>query len=758
MKLDPIPGKMKKLPLACLLLTLYAGISGCNDRPDRQSLQNIEAFAHTYGLVRWFHPSDEAQRADWNRFALYGVERVAACESTEELERELERLFRPLAPGIGFSDHGQDEGLPARITPPDTSGRQVVAWQHKGVDTETALCLNGQIFNNTSSYISKRTNRPLEFRNDKRLVLCGQLFPETDYGDHEIKIRARIRKNAPSDSLRLSFKVATRPQWRDIVPFGPDADRWLVQNDGRWETYERCLSVTAENRGEAIRWGIYADGEGSFSVGAIEIENLKTGKKSLSPVYKSRNCRYRTDSSGRYDIRVYDLLPARMQLFEGHASCGEYRSERLTEGLYAHVPLALYDTRSGTYPSGDPETLEDLLRATESATPSDRAKTYADLIVAWNAIKYFDPYLAEMRLDWDGELRKALSRASRCKRYDLKPLRLMMAQIEDAHVRYVEPAASKVRERFLALQVRKTGKRIVVTDSKDTSLRKGDIVRTVDGADATDDFRRYEEMISGGPHFKAWMAAREWLRRPGQDRITLEIERESRRRTVTTHCLKTDEHAEWLRSLSQRRPSRWIDDRTLYLNPACTGLDEAKELLKSRRPEQTVIVDMRNGIGFLFYALIAPLCPDVRWSFRQGTSLVPCLTHPEIPELKDMLPDIAPPEPNRKNIFLTGPSNLSHHESVLDFVRYAGLGYLVGTNTGGCTGPINYLPLPSGHEVAFTGTKVLSNLGRSHYFYRTGIRPDRYIEETADDIRLGRDAALEEALRIAGAPPSAGNP
>ena len=133
-------------------------------------------------------------------------------------------------------------------------------------------------------------------------------------------------------------------------------------------------------------------------------------------------------------------------------------------------------------------------------------------------------------------------------------------------------------------------------------------------------------------------------------------------------------------------------------------------------------------------------------------------THPEIPELKDTLPDIAPPEPNRKNIFLTGPSNLSHHESVLDFVRYAGLGYLVGTNTGGCTGPINYLPLPSGYEVAFTGTKVLSNLGRSRYFYRTGIRPDRYVEETADDIRLGRDVALEEALRIAGAPPSAGNP
>ncbi|WP_273197615.1 hypothetical protein, partial [Alistipes ihumii] len=90
----------------------------------------------------------------------------------------------------------------------------------------------------------------------------------------------------------------------------------------------------------------------------------------------------------------------------------------------------------------------------------------------------------------------------------------------------------------------------------------------------------------------------------------------------------------------RRGRSRWIDGRTLYLNLACTGLDEAKELLKNRQPGQTVIADMRNGIGFLFQDLIAPLCPDVRWSFRQGTSLVPCPTHPEIPELKDMLPDI----------------------------------------------------------------------------------------------------------------------
>ena len=103
-----------------------------------------------------------------------------------------------------------------------------------------------------------------------------------------------------------------------------------------------------------------------------------------------------------------------------------------------------------------------------------------------------------------------------------------------------------------------------------------------------------------------------------------------------------------------------------------------------------------------------------------------------------------------KNIFLIGPLNYSNHEETLDFVRYAGLGYFIGTNTGGCNGWINTIFLPSGREMRFTGMKVLSNMGAGHYYYRTGISPDIYVEETVEDIKKGRDAVLEKALEIAG--------
>lgn len=114
--------------------------------------------------------------------------------------------------------------------------------------------------------------------------------------------------------------------------------------------------------------------------------------------------------------------------------------------------------------------------------------------------------------------------------------------------------------------------------------------------------------------------------------------------------------------------------------------------------------------------------------------------------IADTLTNAVVKSPNKYNIFLTGPLNYSHHEEVLDYIRYAGIGYFVGTNTGGCNGGINVITLPSGREMCFTGTKVLSNLGRSGYYYSTGIEPDLYIEQTADDIINGRDAVLEKAI------------
>lgn len=40
------------------------------------NVQNLETFARLYGYARWFHPSEEAQLIDWDKFVVLGVQKV----------------------------------------------------------------------------------------------------------------------------------------------------------------------------------------------------------------------------------------------------------------------------------------------------------------------------------------------------------------------------------------------------------------------------------------------------------------------------------------------------------------------------------------------------------------------------------------------------------------------------------------------------------------------------------------------------------
>jgi len=49
--------------LILLLLQSFNGVTQSNS----QRIDNIQSFAKIYGYVRYFHPSDEAAKMNWNR-------------------------------------------------------------------------------------------------------------------------------------------------------------------------------------------------------------------------------------------------------------------------------------------------------------------------------------------------------------------------------------------------------------------------------------------------------------------------------------------------------------------------------------------------------------------------------------------------------------------------------------------------------------------------------------------------------------------
>ncbi len=64
------------------------------------ALENLIALAKLYGIVRHFHPSDEAAAADWNLLAITGARRVEGAASAASLAATLQDVFEPVAPTI----------------------------------------------------------------------------------------------------------------------------------------------------------------------------------------------------------------------------------------------------------------------------------------------------------------------------------------------------------------------------------------------------------------------------------------------------------------------------------------------------------------------------------------------------------------------------------------------------------------------------------------------------------------------------------
>ena len=91
--------------------------------------RNLTAFATLYGIVRFFHPSDEAAATDWNRFAIEGVRKVEGANSVEDLAAALQWIFEPVAPTIRVFT-GED---PKPLASLSAAGNvEVIRWHNFG--------------------------------------------------------------------------------------------------------------------------------------------------------------------------------------------------------------------------------------------------------------------------------------------------------------------------------------------------------------------------------------------------------------------------------------------------------------------------------------------------------------------------------------------------------------------------------------------------------------------------------------------------
>ncbi len=95
---------------------------------------NLVAFTRLLGYVRYFHPSDEASRTNWETFSVNGVKAVENAADASELAAKLEALFRPIAPTI--KTFPTDKPMPhSPIAAPSQADAdlKIIVWDHFGL-------------------------------------------------------------------------------------------------------------------------------------------------------------------------------------------------------------------------------------------------------------------------------------------------------------------------------------------------------------------------------------------------------------------------------------------------------------------------------------------------------------------------------------------------------------------------------------------------------------------------------------------------
>jgi Periplasmic protease len=762
---------------AAALTYTYRDTLGLAEPPRDEQVENLRAFAKLYGYVRYFHPSDAAAGTDWDQFAMYGAQEVKNAASRAELRSTLETLFEPIAPTVQLYRTGSEPPPPADVlTPSDTAGLNLVAWQHQGIG------LGGSVI---SPYRSVRLNRASSTLGDTKTNEQPERAPTTQilrildaapYARQQVKVRAAIKTRGNDSHAHLSL-APIRTGQSDFLDEG--AGPPIASQD--WSVREQTREISTAR---GLLLGAFVDGGGTAWLDSVELltrdspqdewtsvdlerpgfESAMTGERPTGwttgkGIASHVSVTAKTAHDGDQSLKLESPPPSQVHLFPERPSPGEIVDKPIGRGLSIQLPLALYGEAGQTLrpaAAPSPSALRDSLGRVETSilktTPSLRL---AGVTIAWNVFQHFYPYFEVVDVDWDAVLTRTLQRAladDTSTSEFLQTLRRMVAQLEDGHgwVRHPrEPSSAGLPVRFGRIE-----DEIVVVDTADQPGRNlcpdiGDVVISIDGRLSEQRLREEEQYISGSPQWTEGRALQQLGRgepgstaslvvRRGETEETCEVPRSEQR--IRWRQLRLDDRPDTLDTL--RAGVRYVD---LTRAEWPTLQRHMGELANANG----VVFDLRGYPTGSAWRLLRHLSRD---TLRSARFQVPQFVYPDQKNRVGYDASgrwtLPPKEPQITGdvAFLTGPGAISYAESIMGIVEHYDLGTIVGQPTAGTNGNINPFELPGDYSVSWTGMRVRKHDRSQHHLI--GIRPDVPVERTIKGVQNGRDEMLEKALGV----------
>ncbi len=753
----------KKQILGTLLLSVFLLLFSCTGgaRKDTRTIQNLRAFAKLFGYVRYFHPSDEASRVDWEKLAIYGVEKVISAKNSEELRSILEKLFLPIAPAARIHSASEKPDEFQSWLPEKTDNLKVVAWQHKGLGFGSS----------NSAYLSVRLNRKNILTSGTGGGVLTQGIEATAHRGKKIKLRAYVKANVSGAGNRAQLWMRVDRPGGTMGFFDNMLDRPILSDEWKEYTIEGHVADDAvaiffggilAGRGEAwfdeFQLLVLDDGAEwrAVKINNPGFEDGDVNKKPKSWSAQSPGCLYTVQSesaqSGERCLHMETKTTVySSKLFDKFPDVGETINKKLDAGLSCSIPLALYSQEGETLGKNENYPYEDLISELEahifgSVTSDNEFVRLADVVIAWNIFQHFYPYFDVADVNWDKELtntlRDALADSNEEEFFDT--LRRLVAKLQDGHGNVYHRVS--MEQAGLPIKVDWVEDQVVVAVSDDTEhFQRGDVIVSIDGKKAEQALLDTEEYISGSPQWQRYKSLMRFGYGKRGSLAKLVVQRGD-----GVFEVELERNFEKVLAEPTRPNIEEIENNVYYVN-----LDQApwKEI-------DAKIDDLANAHGVIFDLRGYPkgnhqiICHLLKEKDTSNAWLqIPQIIYPDqenIVGYQKMGWNLLAKKPHIKGkvVFITDGRAISYAESLLSFIEHYKLAEIVGQPTAGTNGNINSFVLPGDFQIVWTGMKVLKHDGSQHHLI--GIQPTVPATRTLQGILEGRDEFFEKALEIIG--------
>ncbi|MFA6570425.1 MAG: S41 family peptidase [Bacteroidota bacterium] len=718
-----------------------------------QEIGNLRAFAKLYGYVRYFHPSDEASSIDWDKFAIYGVEKVKNAKNNDELKSKLEELFYPIAPTMQIYKDGE-KPQPLKL-PTDTSGLKIVAWQHFGLGP------TNQFYGNV--YHSLRTKKGKIFDSIPKI---GEFFnkpigcslycqiPLALYSDAKGTIGKR--NDYSFDSLFSNLTKVDTAYYNGVGMVGYDI------SGEKYGGKEIKLKVAVKTKfeGDGNEGLLYLSGgnnsAGDSYVNYNESETIKSQKwqeyEIIGKVDKNpKNIFYGAKLIGKGKIWIDDF-----QLFikndDNKWVSVEIPNNGFEEGEIGNKPNK-WRTKGEGYkyqltsenPYKDSKCL--LIENKNNNYSKMIVERLAVVIISWNVFQHFYPYMDVVKVVWDEELTSSLLETI-SDSTDLDcyfTLCKMTAKLQDGHIN-VSSTTSFQRLSHLPFLATWVENQAIIIASEDTSKFKvADIILNIDGISAEEELLNKEQYISGSPQFKRWKCVAWGFFGDGVKGSIAIIKIKRGDEIIEVFCGRN-----FSKTIKENKMGNIVDlgNNIYYLNVGILNPNEFISRLNDLAEAKGVIIDVRGYPHHILTEIISHL---IYTTINSANWLIPQIIYPDREKMTwqksnwQVYP--APPKFKGKIIFLTDGRAISAAETFMGIIENYKLGEIIGEPTAGTNGNLNYFTMQGGnYYICFTGMKVLKHDGSQHHLI--GIQPTIPFHRTIKGVEEGRDEFIEKAIEI----------